>query len=214
MIMTKMDYVTKQLIGTNGECEDVIGFITDMHFHQEPNGDIFANDSGNTIQLLFSAGYCYHFAIILNHLFPGGTICLAALFGHIIYVYKKFAFDINGVSDAETHCFIPVSELSQEELNDFIHVPGRHCAGECTPDDIIISWIDHCFVKRDKHFIFALTANDFPNSRMPLDEKYKKVRESVIKEHATVLSNYYRKNNNYTHKEADELKLTIIHDFV
>lgn len=43
MIMTKMDYVTKQLIETNGECEDVIGFITDMHFHQEPNGDIFAN---------------------------------------------------------------------------------------------------------------------------------------------------------------------------
>ena len=213
IIMTKMDYIARQLIETDGEYEDVIGFITDMHFHQEPNGDIFANDSENTIQLLFSAGYCYHFAIILNHLFPGGTICLAAPFGHIVYVYKEFAFDINGVSDVETHCFIPVSELSQEELNDFIHVPGRHCARECTPDNIIINWIDHCLVKRDKHFIFALTANDFPNSRIPLDEKYKKTRKSVVEEYATVLSNYYRKNNNYTHKEADELKSAIIRDF-
>ena len=41
MTMTKMDYVTKQLIGTDGEYEDIIGFIADMHFHQEPIGDIF-----------------------------------------------------------------------------------------------------------------------------------------------------------------------------
>lgn len=54
MTMTKMDYVTKKLIGTDGEYEDIIGFIADMHFHQEPIGDIFANDSENTIQLLFS----------------------------------------------------------------------------------------------------------------------------------------------------------------
>lgn len=213
--MTKMDYVTEQLqlIGTDGEYEDIIGFIANMHFHQEPNGDIFANDSENTIQLLFSAGYCYHFAIILNHLFPGGTICLAAPFGHIVYVYKEFVFDINGVSDVETHCIIPASELSQEELNGFTHVPGRPCTREFTSDDIIINWIDRCFVKRDKRFIFALTANDFPNSKMSLDEKYKKAKESVVEEYATVLSNYYRKHNNYTHKEADELKLAIIRDF-
>lgn len=37
MTMTKMDYVTKQLIGTDGEYEDIIGFIADMHFSSGAN---------------------------------------------------------------------------------------------------------------------------------------------------------------------------------
>ena len=83
----------------------------------------------------------------------------------------------------------------------FKQVNGNDCVAEMV-------------AKTDNRYIFALTANDFPNSKMSLDEKYKKARESVVEEYATVLSNYYRKNNNYTHKEADELKSTIIHDFV
>lgn len=57
-----MDYVTKQLIGTDGEYEDIIGFIADMHFHQEPIGDI--------LQMILKIQYNYYFqqdiAIILR----------------------------------------------------------------------------------------------------------------------------------------------------
>ncbi len=59
---------------------------------------------------LFSKGYCYYFALMLNDAFPGGQICWAAPHDHIVYLYDSVPYDIDGICDKECS-FLPVDML-------------------------------------------------------------------------------------------------------
>ena len=45
---------------------------------------------------LFTDGYCYYFAKILEEAYPGGTICKPWPIGHFIYKYRTKYYDIDG----------------------------------------------------------------------------------------------------------------------
>lgn len=45
---------------------------------------------------LFTDGYCYYFAKILEEAYPGGTICKPWPIGHFIYKYHTKYYDIDG----------------------------------------------------------------------------------------------------------------------
>lgn len=72
---------------------------------------------------LFSNGYCYAFAHILQSTFNKGTVCWVAPFSHMIWLYKNVPYDINGVYDGESTMFIPESFL-HSRINGFKHIPN------------------------------------------------------------------------------------------
>lgn len=76
------------------------------------------------IRKLFHDGYCFYFAKMLEAAFPGGEVCLAYPYGHIVYVYNGIPYDIEGHSITESNTFIPTWFLSST-LNDFLHIDGK-----------------------------------------------------------------------------------------
>lgn len=99
--------------------ETILRFIADIITH---NG--CSEDKTEDVHSLFAAGYCYYFALMLQDAFPGGTICWAAPFGHIVYQYHGLQYDIDGVYSGEAKTFIPISRLGNA-IDDFRHIPGK-----------------------------------------------------------------------------------------
>lgn len=58
---------------------------------------------------------------MLEDAFPGGKICIAYPFGHILYVYNGVPYDIDGISVSEYEELIPIEFLG-EAINDFRHI--------------------------------------------------------------------------------------------
>ena len=86
-------------------------------------GKILYHSGAENLQViydLFIQGYCYYFAKILKDAFPGGKICQAYPYGHIVYVYDGIPYDINGICDYDVsdEDFIPISKIN---INDFKH---------------------------------------------------------------------------------------------
>lgn len=98
---------------------NLLRFIAEIITH---NG--CANEKTEDIHSLFAAGYCYYFALMLQDAFPGGTICWAAPFGHIVYQYENINYDVDGVYSGEATSFIPISRLGSA-IDDFRHIPGK-----------------------------------------------------------------------------------------
>ena len=48
------------------------------------------------VQDHFLNGYCYHFAVILNDVFPGGQIGYDQIAGHFMYLYNNKYYDVSG----------------------------------------------------------------------------------------------------------------------
>lgn len=96
--------------------------------------DKFVNNSDptNTIHL-FTNGYCYAFAQILQATFGGGEICWVAPYSHFVWVYDNIPYDINGIYQGESTMFIPESYLG-ESITGFKHLPGY--IDTTTKDDI------------------------------------------------------------------------------
>lgn len=90
------------------------------------------SDSTNTIHL-FTNGYCYAFAQILQATFGNGEICWVAPYSHIVWVYDNIPYDINGIYQGESTMFIPESYLG-ESITGFKHLPGY--LDTTTKDDI------------------------------------------------------------------------------
>lgn len=105
-----------------GANESIIKFIGEILFHGATVNNY--DDSVKTITNLFANGYCYYLAKMLQDAFPNGTICQCYPFGHIVYVYKGIAYDIDGVSSSECEMCIPISLLG-ESVNDFRHIPDK-----------------------------------------------------------------------------------------
>lgn len=53
----------------------------------------------------FTEGNCYHFAVILEELYPGGFIVYDILNGHFLYEYNGLDYDINGINKDFKHIF-------------------------------------------------------------------------------------------------------------
>ena len=107
----KKEEIQKQVEA--GGNKNVITFIYDVLYHS-------GEDGIEPIRNLYANGYCYYFARMLEDAFPGGKVCVAWPFGHIVYIYKDVAYDIDGISIAEYDQFIPVDFLGFA-LDDFRH---------------------------------------------------------------------------------------------
>lgn len=103
-----------------GGNKEIITFIFDFLYHSGP-------DNVETVRNLYANGYCYYFARMLEDAFPGGRVCVAWPFGHIVYIYENVAYDIDGISSAEYEQYIPVDFLGPA-LNDFRQIKGK-CHG-------------------------------------------------------------------------------------
>ena len=91
-------------------------FIDDFRMSQ----NTYIEHGEEALRHTFRAGYCYYFAKILEDAFPGGEICQAYPYGHIVYVYDGIPYDINGICDYDVsdEDFIPISKI---DINDFKH---------------------------------------------------------------------------------------------
>lgn len=107
----------RRMVESGGKCK-IITFIYDILYH---GGDNVNNIEA--IRNLFSDGYCYYFAKILQDAFPGGQICIAYPYGHIVYIYDGVPYDIDGISSAEFEEYIPIDQLG-DAINDFRHIYG------------------------------------------------------------------------------------------
>lgn len=109
--------------------EKIIEFIGNFYKSNDKS-----HEECEVIRKQFRNGYCYHFAVILKDLFPGGEICVAAPFGHIVYVYENIPYDVEGVYDGEATDLIPISFLG-DRIKNFKHIPGEHV--EETLNDVV-----------------------------------------------------------------------------
>ena len=99
-----------------GADRDVIKFISDVRYHQ-------GEENSETIHNLFSSGYCYHFALILQHCFKRGDVCLAYPFGHMVWRdINGVVYDIEGVNTKYEE-LVEVDKLGKS-LNGFLHIPN------------------------------------------------------------------------------------------
>ncbi len=96
--------------------KNVLTFIGNILYH---NGV----DNADTIVTLFSCGYCYYFAKMLQDGFPGGEICQASPYPHIVYVLDGIPYDIQGLCDLEYDELIPIEKL--DDLESFRHRDGE-----------------------------------------------------------------------------------------
>ena len=102
----------------------ILQFISEILYHGAPHAT--NTDSAKTIRHLFQSGYCWYFAHMLDMAFKdlNGQVCLAAPFGHFVYVCNEVPYDISGVYKGISNEFIPESFLG-DTLLDFMHVPYK-----------------------------------------------------------------------------------------
>lgn len=71
--------------------KSILEFITTVYCHGG------TGHSAGIIHDLFRAGFCYYFAKMLENAFPGGEVCWAAPYSHIVYNYNGICYDIEGI---------------------------------------------------------------------------------------------------------------------
>ena len=96
--------------------KDVLIFIGNILYHD-------GVDNTDTIIKLFSCGYCYYFAKMLQDAFPGGKICQPAPYSHIVYVLDNIPYDIQGLCDLDYDELIPIEKL--DDLESYKHRNGE-----------------------------------------------------------------------------------------
>lgn len=103
---------------------EVLGFIGRFVYAQGSE----APEASEIIQNQFMNGYCYHFAVMMKHIFGRGTVCIAAPIGHIVWIdgdwFSGVPYDVCGVNESDCEVYIPVEELG-DGLEDFMHIPGK-----------------------------------------------------------------------------------------
>lgn len=107
---------------------DILDFIKNF---RTKSGEFDENTEGSVCHL-FTDGYCYYFAKILEEAYPGGTICKPWPIGHFIYKYHDNYYDIDGEYILEQHdCEIPIpfelpffvdEKYMQMHKTDYLHV--------------------------------------------------------------------------------------------
>lgn len=150
-VMTHRDDMPKELEYIKGEFvsdllksfpnadEQVLYFIADFLYHE-------GLDNAESIRNLFHNGYCYYFANMLKRAFGRGEVCIAAPFGHFVWVDTNgLPYDIEGISSTESDCFIPDSFIG-DMVKDFLHI--RNVQFGTTKeqiDELMKRWHEHNF---------------------------------------------------------------------
>lgn len=106
---------------------DILRFIYDLLHHQK------TDESTEIIYKLFSSGYCYYLAKMLEDAFPGGTIVWCAPYGHIAYRFNDVVYDIHYVYDGDSDLFVPIERMGRT-VDDFRKI--RDVRHDTTKDEI------------------------------------------------------------------------------
>ncbi len=120
--MTVKDkYLKKEKEIYPGSDIKVLEFIADMKFR-------CGDKNVEVIEKLFTSGYCWYFAHMLQQAFGRGIVCYAYYEGHFVWLdgddeAVDFAYDINGVNKNWEH-LIP-EELLGDGILDFKHIRGK-----------------------------------------------------------------------------------------
>lgn len=120
MLTERNDWVKRQMELYKKANEQVLNFIADFRFH-------CGIDSSRTIEKLFSEGYCYYFAHMLQLAFGRGVVCYVFCENHFVWLdgvseLTDTAYDICGVNKRWEH-LIPEDKLGDIVL-DFKHIKG------------------------------------------------------------------------------------------
>ncbi|MFR7476321.1 hypothetical protein [Frisingicoccus sp.] len=120
-MMKKEEFIKKELELYSAADKTVIEFIADMKFR-------CGDENVEVIEKLFTSGYCWYFAHMLQQAFGRGKVCYAYFEGHFVWLdgtseKEDFAYDIYGVNKNWEH-LIP-EELIGDGILDFKHVRGN-----------------------------------------------------------------------------------------
>lgn len=156
----------------------VLAFIYNFINHQ-PNivesKDILINQ--------FSAGYCYHFASILQTIFKRGQICWTAPYGHMVWQdIDGICYDITGVYHGDADLFIPVWYIGAG-LIDFLAIPGQYY--EPTKEKIngyIKNYLMHHPEKITPKYEYLITREEV--------EEYDNMIEDLMKNYSEIEDKY------------------------
>ena len=77
------------------------------------------------LRKLFTQGFCWQFAKMLQATFDRGTVCMAFPNGHMVWVDDDgTAYDIDGIDITECYYYIPEEYLGNQIIN-FKHIPHK-----------------------------------------------------------------------------------------
>lgn len=77
------------------------------------------------LRKLFTQGFCWQFAKMLQATFDRGTVCMAFPKGHMVWVDDDgTAYDIDGIDITECYYYIPEEYLGNQIIN-FKHIPHK-----------------------------------------------------------------------------------------
>lgn len=116
-------WVNGQKVEPTDRQKEVLGFLDKFIQHG------VSHDKAHGVDVLydqFMNGYCLHFALMLQGLFQRGKVCLAAPFGHMVWMDDDgTCYDYGGFYDGEAYYFIPIDMIPKSMLTDFRHVPSE-----------------------------------------------------------------------------------------
>lgn len=107
---------------------------------------------------LFTQGYCWHFAKMLQATFGRGTVCVAFPIAHMVWVDTDgTAYDIDGIDITKCYYYIPEEYLGNE-LNNFKHIPDKWVipASKGELIEIAKKYCDDNGIEIDKQLIYEL----------------------------------------------------------
>ena len=156
-MLTRDEWVGHFLEKYPGSNSKVLEFIFDMINHQA------TVESVDVIEMLFSSGYCYHFATILKNLF-GGEIMWHKYHGHIVWCESdtQICYDVHGVFiDYNEQDIIPISVLGDVGLESFLH---RGYDKKYSTDEIT-SYVQARVNEYEKKMGWEITTNPYVHTK-------------------------------------------------
>lgn len=108
----------------------ILGFIDrfSTFFH------LWGIEKSEEFRDLFRAGYCWHFAKMLQTTFNRGTVCITFPIGHFIWLDTDgSAYDIDGFDITEHYYYIPEEYLGSE-LDAFKHISNLYVSNATNED--------------------------------------------------------------------------------
>lgn len=112
----KTTWVKRMTARHNKADIEVLEFIADFLY-------MYGYSKVEFLQNLFTKGYCYYFANMLQTAFNRGTICYAYPYDHIVWYDNGVAYDITGIYDKYLH-LIDINE-APDILTDYKHLRNQ-----------------------------------------------------------------------------------------
>ena len=178
--MTEKEWVKTHTTGFFKDYDpDVVAFIGEILYDGRNQED--------ALRSFFRAGYCYHFARLLQDVFKRGTLCVTEPFGHIVWMDTNgLAYDIEGPYLPEEQECTALRDIKHygDLILDYIHHPGKTFRAP----EFFSAWAEHRDMT-DSEAVLAIW-DEMPKDDLP--EEYDIVTEVLA----------------YWNKHRDSLELT------